>query len=137
MRLLICAALLLGWVEKAQSTDYAFAGPWKTTNRKLDGTMTCIITPLANQQWHGHFYGTWQGAPFDYKVQFQGPPDDLRGTTVIDGANYNWRGRVDAQALRANFAGDLYEGSFELKRVKLPVANAKNKTGSTYRKVLR
>ncbi len=35
--------------------DYIYQGTWKTTNRKLDGTMTCVITPLAKEKWRGRF----------------------------------------------------------------------------------
>ncbi len=108
-------------VEAAQvAKTYTYAGPWKTTNRKLDGKMTCVITPVWNQRWQGRFYGTWQGVDFDYSVNFQGPPDDLRGTATIDGALYDWRGRINGQRFRANFTGSRYEGSFDLQRVSAP-----------------
>jgi hypothetical protein len=58
-------------------------------------------------------------------VDFQGPPDDLRGTAAIDGVTYAWRGRLDPQSFRANFAGQ-YNGSFELlRRTKPPIASAR------------
>jgi hypothetical protein len=86
--------------------------------------MACIVTPLAKNKWHGRFFGTWQGVDFDYKVDFQGPPDDLRGTASVDGVTYEWRGRIDPKSFRANFGGDLYNGSFELRRTKPPIASA-------------
>ncbi|HVU88255.1 MAG TPA: hypothetical protein VHD36_13125 [Pirellulales bacterium] len=122
MRLALCALLLLAAGEHVQAEDYVFAGPWKTTNRKLDGVMTAIITPEANQQWQGRFFGTWQGVDFDYRVRFQGSPDHLHGTAVIEGAEYQWRGRINGELFRVNFGGDRYEGNFELKRTRLPAA---------------
>jgi hypothetical protein len=103
--------------------ERVYSGTWKTTNRSLDGAMTCIIRPQANDKWQGRFFGTWQGVNFDYKVDFQGPPDDLRGTATIDGVMYRWRGRIDSQRFRANFGGDRYRGSFDLRRT-LPSAVA-------------
>ena len=34
---------LAGW---ASAADYVFEGPWNTTNRRLDGIMTCTVTEL-------------------------------------------------------------------------------------------
>jgi hypothetical protein len=125
MKILICAVLMFVSSDDKRGEDYAFTGPWKTTNRKLDGVMNCITTPLANQKWEARFSGTWQGVDFDHNVTFQGPPDDLRGTAIIDGASYQWRGRIDAQSFRANFTGDRYERSFDLKRTRLPITQVK------------
>jgi hypothetical protein len=122
MRPVLCALVVMIAGEVARAEDYVFTGPWKTTNRKLEGTMTAVITPLANREWKGRFFGTWQGVDFDYKVKFQGPPDHLHGIATIDGAEYEWRGRINGELLRANFGGDRYEGNFELKRSRLPAA---------------
>src|SRR5687768_17309386 len=72
----------------ASAQDYVFEGPWHTTNRKLDGIMTCAVTDLGNEKWKGRFYGVWQGVPFDYTVAFAGKPSELKGTATIDGAHY-------------------------------------------------
>jgi hypothetical protein len=125
MKTFLCAVLLIAATAGANAEERIYSGPWKTTNRKLDGVMTCIVTPLAKNKWHGRFFGTWQGVDFDYKVDFQGPSDDLRGTATIDGAAYAWRGRIDPRSFRANFAGQ-YNGSFELlRRTKPPIASAR------------
>lgn len=96
--------------------QFVYHGTWNTTNRQLDGAMTCVVAPLGRQQWQGRFYGTWQGVDFDHTVDFNGPADDLRGTAVIDGAAYEWRGSIDRLRMRANFGGDRYAGSFDLSR---------------------
>jgi hypothetical protein len=124
VRLALCGFILLTIPASAGATDYVFKGPWKTTNRKLDGVMTSIVTPLADQQWDGRFFGSWQGIDFDYKVKFQGPPEHLQGVATIEGAEYEWRGRINGDLFRVNFGGDRYEGSFELKRTTLSAAQA-------------
>ncbi len=104
----------------ACGAEAVYAGPWKTTNRKLDGTVTCAIRRIDKENWHGRFWGTWQGIDFDYAVDFSGPPDHLHGQATIDGATYEWKGRINARQFRANFGGDRYSGSFDLKRDESP-----------------
>lgn len=118
LRPLQLLVLLAVGASPAFARNYEFEGTWKTVNRKLDGRMTCIMTDLGEQKWQGRFFGVWQGVPFDYTVDFNGPLTELRGTAVIDNANYIWAGRVDEGApglFRGNFDGDRYRGSFELK----------------------
>ena len=69
----------------AAAEDSIYDGVWHTTNRKLDGTMTCVVTNLGEKWRSGRFYGVWQGVAFDHTVAFSGPPFDLRGTAQIDG----------------------------------------------------
>jgi hypothetical protein len=104
----------------AAAKDSVYEGKWNTTNRKLDGTLTCVVTQKSSQELQGHFYGTWQHAPFDYTVQFTGPANDLRGTAIIDGAAYKCRAWITQEGFRANFNGDRYAGSFDLKRTEKP-----------------
>ena len=48
-----------------------YSGTWVTTkNKKLDGTATCEVKQLSQDQWQGHFWGVWQHVPFDYTVEF-------------------------------------------------------------------
>lgn len=117
LQMLLISALLAVGAAPAIARDYEFEGTWRTTNRKLDGRMTCIMTDLGDQKWQGRFFGVWQGVAFDYHVDFSGPLTELRGTAVIDQANYAWAGRVDEgspTSFRVNFDGDRYRGSFEL-----------------------
>ena len=95
-----------------------FEGPWRTTNRRLDGIMKCVVTPVGREKWQGRFYGVWQGTPFDYTVNFSGPPSKLRGTATIDGADYSWTGVMSEESPRSfqgTFGGSRYMGSFEMK----------------------
>ncbi len=101
----------------SDAAEYVFRGTWQTVNRPLDGEMSCIVTPTARHAWQGRFYGIWQGVEFDYIVNFTGPPKDLKGSAIIDGASYEWRAWITRDAMRANFAGSRYEGSFDLKRI--------------------
>jgi len=104
-------------ISSASARDYVFEGTWRTTNRPLDGRMTCIVTDLGGEKWQGRFYGVWQRVPFDYTVMFSGPLTELRGTAVVDHANYTWAARIDdgpVSTFRANYDGDRYRGSFEL-----------------------
>ena len=113
------SALLIGILlstSQASGSELIYEGTWKTTNRKLDGTMTCIITPVGKEAWKGRFYGIWQGVDFDYTVDFTGPRTALKGIATIDGAGYRWAARLEEHRFRANFNGDRYEGSFDLKR---------------------
>lgn len=96
-----------------------YEGTWNTTNRKLDGTMTCVVAELGKEKWQGRFYGVWQGVAFDYTVAFAGSPDELRGTAQIDGADYTWKGRItkgETGSFVGNFGGNRYGGYFDLKK---------------------
>ncbi len=112
--------ILLGALLAASAppsvNDLVFEGTWNTTNRRLDGTMSCVVTDLGDNQWKGHFYGTWQGTPFSYQVKFSGPPDKLRGQAVIDGADYEWTGELTPSSFKGKFWGSRYLGSFSLKQ---------------------
>jgi hypothetical protein len=116
------ALAVLATCATAEGSEFVYHGSWKTTNRPLDGEMTCVVTPVAKHEWKGRFHGVWQGVQFDHTVDFSGPPSDLRGTATIDGAAYQWRARIDQERFRGNFGGDRYTGSFDLKRREIPTA---------------
>lgn len=115
MKSVVALAALL-FTSSALAEDFVYEGEWKTTNRKLDGKMTSVVTQTGPEKWQGRFYGIWQGVDFDYTETFTGPAKELSGTAVIDGANYKWRGWITQKKFKANFGGDRYEGSFELLR---------------------
>jgi hypothetical protein len=119
-KLLPVVVLLLLHCAGASAEELVYHGKWSTTNRKLDGLVTCVVTPIENHKWQGRFYGTWQGVEFDYLVNFVGTANELEGTARIDGATYNWRGWITPQQFKANFSGDRYAGSFDLQRTKTP-----------------
>ena len=114
-----CLLVILGLsLQPACAVDRVYEGQWHTTNRKLDGTMTCTVTDLGNENWQGRFIGTWQGMPFDYTVKFSGPPNHLHGTATIDGADYSWAGEMgngSQGSFKATFTGNRYLGHFDLK----------------------
>lgn len=118
-QLLMNCALFVALIPacSASAQDAIYEGSWKTTNRKLDGLMTCSVTETSSQRWQGRFYGVWQGVPFDYTVEFVGPPQSLEGTATIDGASYDWAGQIDHRARRfvGTFGGNRYQGYFNLK----------------------
>lgn len=119
MRTMLIGVMLCLSSAPASARDLVYEGTWVTTNRKLDGTMTCVVTDLGDNQWSGHFYGTWEGVPFSYKVEFSGPPDKLRGQAMIDGAFYEWTGTMDRESsgwFKGKFSGSRYFGSFALKK---------------------
>jgi hypothetical protein len=125
--------------QGAAKLEGRYTGPWVTTNRRLDGTMTCDVTQLARGQWQGRFWGTWQQVPFDYTVQFTAGERQLEpmanaraarpvaftgaadtavnGTAMIEGASYEWTGVLSRDQFNVRFTGSRYEGHFELKRV--------------------
>jgi hypothetical protein len=72
----------------ACGADDVYVGQWQTTNRKLDGTMTCVETPLVSDNWRGRFDWGLARRHSDYTVNFSGPPHNLRAQATIDGANY-------------------------------------------------
>src|SRR5438270_720609 len=112
--ILIAAFLLVPSTVTAK--DLVYEGSWVTTNRPLDGTMTCIVTDLGEDRWQGRFYGAWQGQQFAYTVQFSGPPEKLSGRAVIDGADYEWTGRMELGengSFKGKFGGNRYFGSFD------------------------
>ena len=123
MKPLLMALVLACSASLASAADYAFEGPWKTTNRKLDGIMTSEVTKTGEEQWKGRFYGVWQGVAFDYNVAFTGPADQLRGTATIDGAHYDWTGTLSTDRFQGSFTGSRYTGYFDLKEKKAKAAN--------------
>jgi len=108
--------ILLASSATASDKDRVYQGTWVTTNRKLDGTMTCVVTDLGDNRWRGHFYGVWYGQEFSYRVNFSGPPENLRGRAVIDGADYEWTGQMGKERFSGKFWGNRYIGSFSLKQ---------------------
>jgi hypothetical protein len=128
-QLYLVLALFLSWCSTVASEEIAtFEGLWRTTNRKLDGTMTCVVTAIGNEKWQGRFYGVWQGVAFDYSVTFTGPRSSLRGTATIDGANYSWTGQISSETPRSfkgSFGGSRYEGHFDLKEGPRPTRNGR------------
>jgi hypothetical protein len=130
----IClSASLMAWGHVAVAEDYVYEGTWNTTNRKLDGRMTCVVTDLGEEKWAGRFYGVWQGVAFDYPVTFQGPADKLRGTAVIDGASYNWTGEITTEppmSFEGKFGGSRYAGYFKL-REKKSIATSERTASAT------
>jgi hypothetical protein len=112
------AAIVLSSMSTCLAEDRVYEGSWHTTNRKLDGVMTCIVSEAGPEKWQGRFYGVWQGVAFDYKVPFSGPSSELTGTAQIDGADYTWKGRLTkggSGEFVGTFGGSRYTGHFELK----------------------
>ncbi len=116
MRKAFLVCVVLAAPAAAWGADPVYEGTWLTTNRKLDGTLTCVVSDLGKNQWRGHFSGAWQGTPFSYTVNFIGPPEKLHGTAVIDGASYEWTGTMTPGRFKASFTGNRYLGSFDMKR---------------------
>lgn len=131
--LLYGAAVVLGSAALLSSAtvaeDAVYEGPWHTTNRKLDGTMTCAVKDLGEGKWSGRFYGQWSGVPFDYTVAFTGPPEKLQGKATIDGADYIWSGTFsdDEGRFKGNFGGNRYSGYFDLAKKQAGVAAGSTK----------
>ena len=116
MRTTLAGLILLASWATASAGDRVYQGTWVTTNRKLDGTMTCVVTDLGDNKWRGHFHGVWYGQAFSYKVKFSGPPEKLRGRATVDGADYQWTGKMAKGRFTGRFWGNRYLGSFNLKQ---------------------
>src|SRR5687767_8654365 len=106
MRKILIGALLFVATANAGAKDRVYEGTWNTINRPLDGTMTCVVKEQGNNRWRGTFSGVWYGQEFSYTVEFSGPPERLRGTAVIDGANYEWAGEMTDDSLNGRFGGN-------------------------------
>jgi hypothetical protein len=143
---LVLAALLavgtVGFISAAEQptlkTDLQqYQGPWVTTNRKLNGTLNCLVQKIDSDKWRGRFWGVWEHVPMDYTVEF-GRQDQtakdggrlvsigekaiadgipITGKATIDGANYEWIGVMSPEEFDIQFTGSRYEGHLELKRV--------------------
>jgi hypothetical protein len=116
--LIILITLLFAWCPMTHAEDTVYEGVWRTTNRKLDGIMTCVVTDFGDGNWQGRFYGTWQGVKYDYTVTFAGAPNELRGEATIDGAHYDWKGEISDEpvgSFKGIFGGTRYTGHFDLK----------------------
>src|SRR5438874_9603540 len=111
MRALLVSLVVLASASAAIAKEMVYEGSWVTTNRPLDGTMTCVVRDLGNNRWRGHFYGVWYGHEFSYEVDFSGPPENLQGTATIDGAEYEWTGEMGGASPRwfkGRFDGNRY-----------------------------
>jgi len=115
VRVFLTGLLLLASAGAGGARERVYQGTWFTTNRPLEGTLTCIVTDLGGDRWRGKFDGEWQGRPFSYTVEFRGPPDKLSGEAKIDGADYQWTGEIDHGEFTGRFGGNRYAGSFNLK----------------------
>jgi hypothetical protein len=116
--LALVALFILLSISTSVAGDRIYEGSWHTTNRKLDGIMTCVVSKAGPEKWQGRFYGVWQGVAFDYKVPFSGPTSDLSGIAQIDGADYTWKGRITegkSAGFVGTFGGSRYSGYFELR----------------------
>jgi hypothetical protein len=119
MKTILMTIVLMLCCGTAMAAELVYEGTWLTTNRKLDGTMTCVVTDKGKDKWQGRFYGIWQGVKFDYKVDWSGPPEKMIGKAMIDGANYEWTGEMTPETpgtFKGKFTGDRYTGSFDLKQ---------------------
>ena len=115
----LIATLLLLICSSAMAEEFVYEGDWVTTNRRLDGKMTAVVTYGPEKgKWKSRFYGIWQGVDFDYTVDFTGPVDKLVGKATIDGASYDWQGTISQEAFKATFGGSRYRGHFDMKRKK-------------------
>src|SRR5579871_3546963 len=118
MRRILLPLVILAVPATAHAQAIVYEGTWVTTNRPLDGTLSCAVTDLGGNQWRGHFSGEWRGRPFSYTVDFSGPPEKLHGKAIIDGAEYEWTGSMSRRSpgwFRARFGGNRYVGGFDLK----------------------
>ena len=130
----VAAVLLLSaWANVGLAADKVYEGTWKTVNRRLDGRMTCEVKDLGKDKWEGRFYGVWQGVDFDYTVKWSGPYDKLKGTATIDGAHYDWTGKMKPESpgtFEGTFTGSRYNGSFDLKEKERKPAKLKRGAAS-------
>jgi hypothetical protein len=119
MRIIVLGLVLFVPWAAASAQERVYRGRWVATNRDLDGTMTCVVTPLGPNKWRGHFHGVWSGQKFSYRVVFRGPPDNLRGQAVINAARYKWTGEMSngpSGLFKGRFRSSRYKGYFTLKQ---------------------
>lgn len=118
MKTLVFLAVVLFTSVSNAGEIFRFYGTWHTSSNKiLDGTMTCDVQNAGVNKWNCHFTGIWQGVPFDYSVDLAGPQSNLTGKATIDGVPYAWAASINTREFRANFNSGRYIGTFNLKRV--------------------
>ena len=127
IRLIALAGILLSWTRNRPRAGTGLEGPWKTTNRKLDGIMTCVVrTATWREKIAGAFYGVWQGVPFDYAVPFSGPASKLQRaprpltTRVIRGQGKSVA--ILSRHSRRHVGSSRHIGSFEMQEKPKKVA---------------
>ncbi len=97
--------------------EYTYKGKWVTTNRRLDGIQTAVVTWMGNNKWKARIFGVWMRQKYEYNITFTGTIDKLKGTAIIDRANYTWTGTITKKKFKVQFTGDRYTGSFDLDRI--------------------
>jgi hypothetical protein len=70
MRDLLIGLVVLASSATASAKDRVYEGTWVTTNRPLDGTLTCVVTDLGDNKWRGQFHGFW----FTRSLRLSGSP---------------------------------------------------------------
>lgn len=53
----VLSLLLFASGKMTLARDTVYEGAWHTTNRKLDGIMTCTVSDMGTEKWKGRFYG--------------------------------------------------------------------------------
>ena len=116
---LLISMILVALVGEATAQERTFQGRWNNRRTGSSGTMTCSATELSAGQWKAVFRGTFQGSPFEYRVDFQSREArsglQLVGNARIDGKQYEWSGTLQASQLRGQYrASNGWNGEFVL-----------------------
>jgi hypothetical protein len=115
---LLCWFVVFASLAQA-AEERTFEGQWNNRRTGSSGTMTCAAQQVSPGQWTAVFRGSFQGSPFEYKVDFQSKESrsgsELAGTTTIDGKHYQWTGSLQASQLRGRYqASNGWNGEFVL-----------------------
>lgn len=127
---LLWSFMLTPWVE-ASADERVFQGRWNNRRTGSNGTMTCTAAEVSPGQWQAVFRGTFQGKPFEHKVDFRSQASraglELAGTASIGGQRYQWKGALQESQLRGQYqASNGWNGEFLLNETAASRRNVPN-----------
>ncbi|QDU64107.1 hypothetical protein Pan216_49960 [Planctomycetes bacterium Pan216] len=125
MKSLLIAALatLIATPLFAAESAKTWEGTWNNRKYGTSGPLRCVATPGEDGVWTATFTGTFQGDPFKYDVTFDskksGRNQELKGTAVIRGHDYEWIGQMRGNKLLGKYRASVgYYGEFQLTEVR-------------------
>lgn len=106
-------------VKAAEGDRRAYSGGWVDTGLPTDGPMSAGVEDLGGDRWRARFTGIWEGAKFDYVVEFAGKPDALQGEAKVNAAKYVWAGKLNEDEFVGSYRSNRgHDGTWRMKRVR-------------------
>ena len=114
------------WSQEQESSGSApttiWEGRWMNRKYNTSGPLKCTASKRGGTTMQATFTGQFMGEGFKYEVEFQAVPNgarqQLRGTAVLDGDRYQWKGHAEGNRLVGQFESlKGNNGTFQLRRV--------------------